>query len=110
MSDLDEKEQTHVRTAMLYLRVRTGAWAVVAKALGMKPDSVEKVANGRRPVTPAMVFRVARFAEASIDDLLSGRWLPSKTCRHCGHPLDDFADEPTAVEDAPRADGPKLVR
>lgn len=33
MSDLDEKEQKHVRTALRFLRQRAGTWVAVAKAL-----------------------------------------------------------------------------
>lgn len=96
MSDLDEKEQRHVRTALRYLRLRVGAWGPVAKVLRYQYDSIEKVVNGRRPVTPTLAIRVARLANVGIDDLLAGRHLPG-ACPHCGHPL-DFADEATVVE------------
>jgi hypothetical protein len=101
MADLDEKEQKHVRTALHYLRHRTGAWLPVADALSFKPDTVEKVANARgRAVTASMALRVARLLGATVDDLLGGRFLPG-ACPRCGH-MPDFADEPTTVEDAPR--------
>jgi len=51
-------------------------------------------------VTASIVFRVARFVEVSVDDLLAGRYLPG-ACPHGGH-MPDFADEDTSVEDGPR--------
>lgn len=100
MSDLTITEQNHVRTALRYLRRRTGAWVIVAEALHLAPDTIEKTVNGRRPVTASMVFRVARLLDASVDDLLAGRFLPG-ACPRCGY-LPDFADESTVVEDGPR--------
>ena len=111
MSDLDEKEQKHVRTALRFLRVRVGAWAPVADALHLAYDTIEKVVNGRRPVTASLALRTARLAGVSVDDLLAGRYLPG-ACPHCGH-APDFAEEPTFVEDAPSptpGGGLKLVK
>lgn len=96
MSDLDQKEQNHVRTALRYLRRQLG-WTVVAKALHYEYDSVEKVSRGGREVTPTMSFRVAKFLGIPVDDLISGRYLPG-ACPRCGH-VPDFADEATIVED-----------
>jgi hypothetical protein len=111
VTDLDEKEQGHVRTALRYLRRRAGGWTPVADALGYKYDSVEKVARGGRAVTAGMALRVARLLGAGVDDLLGGRFLPG-ACPRCGH-MPDFADEPTTVEDAPRrapVGGLKIVK
>lgn len=99
--DLTLTEQRHVRTALRFLRRRVGAWQPLADGLNVACDTIEKVVNGRRPVTPRMAFRVARFADVSIGDLLEGRYLPG-ACPHCGLPP-DFADETTAVESAPRS-------
>jgi hypothetical protein len=46
----------------------------------------------------------------SIDDLLAGALLSSRTCPHCGRPPDDFADEETVVEDRPREAGLRVVK
>ncbi len=112
MSDLTLTEQKHVRTALRHLRRRVGAWMPVADALHASPATVEKVVNGRRAVTASLALRVARLLDASVDDLLAGRFLLG-ACPHCGH-MPDFADEPTTVgEDAPRpptGGGLKLVR
>ena len=102
MSDLDEKEQNHVRTALRYLRNRVGAWAPVAKAVRSTQDTLQHtVCLHGRPVSASMALRVARVLDVPIDDLLAGRFLPAGACPHCGH-VPDFADEHTAVEDAPR--------
>jgi transcriptional regulator with XRE-family HTH domain len=96
--DLTEKEQRAVRTALRFLRWRTGAWLPLAKALRLTPSGIEKIVNGRRAVTPKLVVRIARLVEVPIDDLLAGRYLSERTCPHCGRPPDDFEDEDTRIE------------
>lgn len=108
MSDLDLKEQNHVRTALRYLRRRLGAWDSVAAAINFAPATIEKVAGARNPVSASMAIRVARLVDVSVDDLLAGRSLPG-ACPKCGH-VPDFADESTAVEHAPRQPAIKLVK
>ena len=98
MSDLSAKEQRAVRTALRFLRLRVGAWAPLAKALRCEPDTIHKVAAGRRGVTPALALRVARLAGVPMEELLAGQWLSPRTCPHCGHPPDDFVDEDTRIE------------
>jgi hypothetical protein len=88
---LTVKEQRAVRTALRFLRLRVGA-------LRYEWDSIQKVATGKRAVTPALALRVARFAGIPMDELLAGQWLSARVCPHCGHPPDDFVDEETAVE------------
>jgi hypothetical protein len=102
MSDLTAREQKAVRTALRFLRLRVGAWGPLAKALRYEWDSIQKVATGKRAVTPALALalRVARFAGVTMDELLAGQWLSVRVCPHCGHPPEDFVDEETAVEDA----------
>ena len=99
MSDLTAKEQKVVRTALRFLRLRVGAWAPLAKALRYEYDSIQKVAAGKKAVTPALALRVARFVGVPMDELLAGQWLSPRVCPHCGHPPDDFADEETVVTD-----------
>lgn len=98
MNDLTDREQRAVRTALRFLRLWIGAWGPLAKALRYEWDSIQKVATGKRAVTPALALRVARFAGISMDELLAGQWLSSRVCPHCGHPPEDFADEETVVE------------
>lgn len=108
MSDLDKKEQHHVRAALHYLRIQMGGLNVVAKALRATSHALGQVAGGRTSVSASMAFRVARLLDVSIDDLLLGRYQPG-ACPKCGHrpqymPVyaSDFVDESTTVEDAPR--------
>ena len=98
MNDLTTKEQKAVRTALRFLRLRVCAWGPLAKALRYEWDSIQKVATGRRAVTPALALRVARVAGIGMDELLAGQWLSSRVCPHCGHQPEDFADEETVVE------------
>jgi hypothetical protein len=98
MNDLTAKEQKAVRTALRFLRLRVGAWGPLAKVLRYEWDSIQKVATGRRAVTPALALRVARLAGVPMDELLAGRWLSPRVCPHCGHPPDDFVDEETVVD------------
>lgn len=114
MSDLDEKEQKHVRTALFHLRRQMGGWVPLAAALGFSVQTtVERVANQRdgRKASAGMAVRVARLLNMSLEDLLAGRCLPG-ACPRCGY-LPDFADETTIVEEVPRpalGGGLSLVR
>ena len=96
---LTDGKQRHVRTAIRFLRLRVGGWQPLANALGVKADTLGKVLRGGRDVTVRLAYAVARLTDASIDDLLAGRLLSSRTCPHCGRPPDDFNDEETIVTD-----------
>lgn len=104
MSDLDQKEQNHVRAALRYLRGRLGTWSAVGAALHCAPKSLEPIVSGRGKVSASMAIRVARLAGVMIDDLLVGKFLPPGACPNCGHVVrSDFTDEHTIVESAPRS-------
>lgn len=105
MSDLTLTEQKHVRTALRYLHRRAGRWSLVGEALRFSPETCERTAAGRYAVTANMVLRVARLLNASIDELLEGRFLAG-ACPKCGH-VPDFVEETTFV-DAPTS-GLRLV-
>jgi hypothetical protein len=89
MSDLTIAEQTHVRTALKFLRLRCGTWATVGKALRLAESSVSNIAGGHKSATPTVTFRLARFAKVSVDDVLMGRFPAPGTCPHCGHSKGD---------------------
>lgn len=108
MSDLDNKEQDHVRATLNYLRIQMGGISQLARALRFDVRTVRGAMIGSRDVCASMALRVARLIDASIDDLLSGRYEPG-ACPKCGHKpkytpvyASDFKDESTIVEDAPR--------
>jgi hypothetical protein len=86
---LTTKEQTNARAALRFLRARCGTWAIVAKALHLGESSVANLAGGHKPVTPEVVFRIARFARVGVDDVLIGKFPEPGTCPHCGHRKDD---------------------
>jgi len=103
MSDLDNKEQNHVRSALSYLYRRLGTWGVVAKALNTSTVTLKHIMSQHTAVSASMALRVARTCGAMIDDLLVGKFLPPGACPNCGHvAVPDFADDSTVVEDAPR--------
>lgn len=109
MSDLDLKEQQNVRATLAFLRGQLGTVSTLAKALRFTPQTIGRVIKGDDAVTASMAFRVARLLDASVDDLLAGRYRPG-ACPKCGHmpsylPPSDFADESTVVEDAPLLGG-----
>lgn len=93
---LDGKEQRNVRVAIRYLRVRLG-FRQVAALLGYKPDTVEKLLNGRRCVTIGAALRVSRAANIPLEDVVEGRWPSGDVCPHCGR-VRDFSDEETQVD------------
>jgi hypothetical protein len=81
--DVTEEERARVRAALGFLRVRAGGWNALAPALGFTKKTLSNVMEGK-VVSPTMVFRVARLAGVSIDDLLAGKFPPAGTCPHCG--------------------------
>jgi len=117
MSDLDEREQNHVRAALHYLRFQLHGVKPVAKALGTTPLTVIRVTGRYTGVSASLALRVARLLDVPFDDLLLGRYQPG-ACPKCGHKpsympvyASDFTDDPTVVESEPRpTDGLKLVR
>lgn len=103
MSDLDQKEQNHVRSALRFLRRRLGTWATVADVLHSAPKTIDNVVNGYNAVSASLAIRVARLAGVMVDDLLVGKFLPPGACPNCGHvAVPDFADENTVVESVQR--------
>jgi hypothetical protein len=85
VSDLTHDEQERVRAAMRFLRVRSGGWKPLAKALGFKAHTVRHVKGREKNVSPTMALRVARLAGVSVDDLLVGRFPPERACPRCGY-------------------------
>ncbi len=100
MTDLDEKEQNHVRTAIRILQRQVGGQVPLADGLHYGIHTIRKVLNRGDVVGAKLAFRVARLAGIPLDDLLAGKFTPAGTCPHCGR-SPDFADENTVVEDAP---------
>jgi hypothetical protein len=90
VSDFTPAEQRNVRTAIRFLRLSAGRWE--ATALHVANDTIEKVINGRRPVTPALAFRVARLANVALEDVLDGTYPSKRCCRHCGHVVEEADD------------------
>jgi len=103
MSDLDEKEQNHVRAALRFLNHRLGTWATVADGLHCSKQTLKPVLSGKAAVSASLAIRVARLAGVMVDDLLVGKFLPPGACPNCGHvAVPDFADENTVVESVQR--------
>ena len=107
MTDLDLNEQSNVRATLTFLRGQMGGFVAVAKALRFDYRTVVRSATGRRDVSASMAIRVAWLLDASVDDLLAGRYRPG-ACPKCGHMPNyltpsDFAEDSTVVEDAPRS-------
>ncbi len=110
MSDLTATEQTHVRTALKFLRLRCGTWAVAAKALRFGESTLSNIAAGRKVAAPLVAFRVARLAMVSVDDVLTGKYPPEGTCPHCGHrpegsPVAPLRDQVPACDADPSLPG-----
>ncbi len=110
MSDLDQKEQNHVRAALRFLQRRLGRWSAVSDAIGFSPKTIDGVVFAKKSVSASMALRVARLLGVMIDDLLVGKFLPPGACPNCGHvPVADFRDESTLVEDRPKLPTAALV-
>ena len=91
MSDLTAKEQTNVRTALLFLRTRTGA-ETLKKAIKADPAYLRRVLAGSYPVSASLAVRAARLAGVGVDDVLAGRFPEPGTCAACGHRAEKTAE------------------
>ena len=116
MSDLDNREQDHVRATLNFLRIQMGGVSQLARALRFDFRTVRTTMIGSRDVCASMALRVARLIDTSIDDLLSGQYQPG-VCPKCGYKpkytpvyASDFTDEPTMVESESRSGGLTLVK
>lgn len=85
MSDLTAKEQSNVRTALRFLRVRCGRADVAAKALRVSRRQIRRILSGEHGVSAAVAVRVARLASVGVDEVLTGKYPPEGACPHCGH-------------------------
>jgi hypothetical protein len=93
--DLTAQQETHVRGALHFLRARCGTWALTGKLLNFKESSLGNIAAGRKPVSAAIVLRIARVAKVGVDDLLGGRFPAPGTCPHCGQTLPTTETQPS---------------
>ena len=85
MKGLTDQEQDNVRSALHFLRVRTGGWAPLAKVLGFSSDTLVSVKKRKLGVSVNMAFQVSRLVMVPFDDLLAGKYPAPGTCPYCGH-------------------------
>ena len=85
-SDLTAAEQANVKAALAFLRARVGGVQPLAKALRFSTKTL------RCPPGPVLVFRLARLAGVSVDDVLAGKFPPPGVCAHCGQRADETAE------------------
>ena len=82
---LTPEQEERVRVALKFLHKRFGTWAALAKAMGVKPETLQQSAfRARRAPTSGMAIRAARVAVVPIERILSGLWPPKNVCPHCG--------------------------
>ncbi len=87
--DLTAKEQTNVRAALAFLRLRCGGWGPLSKLIKFKDTTLGQIHGGGKAVSPTLAFRIARVAKVSVDDVLTGAYPAPGTCPHCGHRAGD---------------------
>lgn len=83
-TDLTDQEQQHVRTAIKFLRIRSGTYESLARVLKFRSQTIRHSADGDL-VSASLAFRIARLADVTVDDLLKGKFPPKGTCAHCGY-------------------------
>lgn len=82
---LTPEERTHVREALRFLRQRMGGWSRLAKAMGLKQETLEQAAKRRsRGPTAGIALRAARVAGVCAEQVLRGEWPPAGACPVCG--------------------------
>ena len=67
---LAPEQEASVRAWLRVLHARLGRWRDVAEALNISLKSVERVIGETRRPTAGWALRVARAAEAPVDDVL----------------------------------------
>ena len=78
------QEQENIRRALRFLRIRSGGWGPLAKALRLTASTINHMA-GREKVSARLALRLAWFAGVSVEDMMAGKYPPEGTCPHCGH-------------------------
>lgn len=88
--DMTLPEQEHVRNALYYLRAKTGSWQPLAKMLRYEEQTLVQCASAVRGIAASMAFRIARAANITVDDLLTGKFPEPGVCPRCAYrlPLD----------------------
>jgi hypothetical protein len=82
-SDLTPAEQDATRVAIRFLAKRLGTYRKLAQAMSVKPATLKR-AIWRGAVSAGLALRVARVADAPLEDLLAGRWPRAGACPYCG--------------------------
>ncbi len=82
-SDLNEIEQTNVRTALKFLHFRFGEWEALARVLKYQRKTMINIASGD-VVTPTLAFRIARLVCVPLEDVLTGAFPSPGSCAYCG--------------------------
>ena len=85
--DMSLEEQEHVRNALYFLRAKFGSWQPLARALHFEEQTLMQCANGTRGIAANMAFRVARFVNVAIDQLLVGSFPEPGVCPRCAYRL-----------------------
>lgn len=85
--DLSLDEQSNIRALMHLLRTSLGGnWTNVERVLPVSHSVRADITTGKREVSAAIAFRVAKALDVPLADALSGKALPPGTCKHCGRP------------------------
>jgi hypothetical protein len=82
--DLTPEEHANVRTALRFLRTRSGGGTKLAAALRVNAGTLKLACMTRGRPSAALAIRAARLAGVAIEDVLSGAWPPAGACPHCG--------------------------
>jgi hypothetical protein len=83
-SDLSHEESERVKVAMLFLAKRFGTWDGLAKAMGVRRDTIRHSQLKRAVVSAGVAIRAARAAGVPVEDVLSGAFPKPGVCPHCG--------------------------
>jgi hypothetical protein len=77
--DLTSMEAAHVRRALRFLRAWIGSWTALAKAMGIKRQTLKQgVTRKRRQPTAGFALRAAKVAKVRVESILTGKW-PSRS-------------------------------
>lgn len=82
---LTPEQAARVRAALRVLRIRLGGGQPLAKALGVRLQTVERLCSAKgKPPGAGAAIRAAALAGVPVEDVLSGAWPKAGSCPLCG--------------------------
>jgi hypothetical protein len=81
---LTEAERTHVRAVLRNLQRAYGTWGCLSAATAVSENTLCSVAGGKRRASASLILVIARAANLTVEQVLSGKLDVAGRCPTCG--------------------------